>query len=149
MQTTREDEGGVGDIIRLNKTVKITKAEGHARKGKLRSTSRPSWTNLPKIQRRKGAEVSKIQKERRKGQVQSVVAARTSCHRTTQNKASKRTMQNDAPKTKREKEKNQRNEKKGGKTHPPTHRPILRKYLIEPRYRYLENNSVHCGNTCT
>ena len=98
---------GGGDIIRLNKTAKTTKAEAHARKGKL--GSRPSQTKLPKIQRQKEAEVSKIQKERRKGQVQSVVGARTSCHRTTQNKASKRTMQNDAPKTKQAKAKNQRN----------------------------------------
>ena len=37
--------------------------------------------------------------------------------------------------------------KRKKQTHQPIHRLILRKHLIEPRYRCQENYGVHCGNT--
>ena len=137
---------GGGDIIRLNKTAKTTKAEAHARKGKL--GSRPSQTKLPKIQRRKGAEVSRM---RRSG---GKVKCRALGQNVMSSNYSKQSLQtNDAERRAKDKtskgEESKEREERGNQTHQPTHRPILRKYLIEPRYKFQENNSVHCGSTCT
>jgi hypothetical protein len=47
----------------------------------------------------------------------------------------------------RKSEESKEREERGKQTHQPIHLPILRKYLIEPRYRCQENNSIHCENT--